>query len=724
MGMTDQSPLLFSRRRKVPVIYQLEAAECGLACLAMVCGYYGKHVGIFELRHSFRISTKGATVQSLVQAARSAGLLSRVLKVGMGSIHRLQLPAVLHWNLNHFVVLAERKGGKYLINDPARGAHWLDEEEVSKQFTGIAMELTPQEGFETRKRVPALTFSTLLRGVVGARGFFVQLALLSLVLQLLALVSPLAVRLIIDNAAMQGDSEFLLVLAAGLGIVILASIALTVLRSKLIVYFSNQFSYHVAVRVFAHMVALPVAYFQARSYGDIVMRYRAVEPIRDLITKAFIPAVLDGIMGILTLLVLFLLSPLLALIPAAAAAGLAAVYLASAASSRSFQEARTTTRAIDISRVLELVRSIETVKGFGKEDLTRGHWQNLHAQFINANINVDRLAARLATVKTSATLAEEGLVIVIGAAMILGGSLTVGTLLAFYLLNRFFIEKISQFTEQFLAFRDTSVQLDQLADITTAEPEQTASRSAGLQDVKGALSVDDVWFRYGDAEEWVLKGASFEVEPGEHLAIAGASGGGKTTLLKVASGLLMPTSGAVRLDGIPIARIDVASLREALLCVQQNDHLLTGTIAENISFFSPTLDWDRIVACAKMAYIYDEIMQFPMQFHTFVGDLQNSISGGQKQRICLARAFYQTPKVLGIDEGTSHLDPRAESAVTRTMSGLGITRITVAHRIETLRTADRILLIEDGKLRPVSLDEIKEIGNGRASRDRAFAGGG
>lgn len=681
-------------RSRLPVIVQAEAAECGLACLAMIASYHGHQTDLNALRRRFPVSLKGVTLRGLIQLAANLHLSCRAVRLELGQLNQLRFPAVLHWDLNHFVVLKSVSRRGLVVHDPASGVQSYSLEEASPHLSGVAVEITPAEGFaraDERTRLPLRAFWGHIQGAPHA---VAQILALSVVLELLVIAAPFYMQLTIDEVIARGDVDLLVVLALGFGLLAAISVLSTALRSHIVLLLQNTLHFQMGARLFGHLVRLPLSFFEKRHIGDVLSRFGSLEPIRNIMAEGLIIGFVDGLMAVATLVMIFVYSPLLAFVVVGAVVLYAAVRLALYPVLRSRSETAIQTRAQENSTFIETARSVQSLKLFNREEEREGQWLNRFADVVNANVRLGKARITFKTLNDTIFSLENVLIVFLGAKLVLGGSLTVGMLFAFMAYKRHFSEKMILLVEKAIEFRLLNLHLDRLADIALTPPER-GQEIPLVQDrlIKGGIELRDVCFRYAETEPLVLENVSLTIEPGAFVTIMGPSGGGKTTLVKVILGLLEPTTGEVLADGISLHVIGIRTYREQVGAVMQDDQLLSGSIADNISFFDPAFDHDHMVECARMARIHDEISAMPMAYNTLIGDMGSSLSGGQKQRVLLARALYKRPKMLVLDEGTAHLDVENERRINASLTDLAITRISVAHRPEMMAGADRIIEI-------------------------------
>lgn len=685
---------LFSRK-SLPVILQTEMTECGLACMAMIARYHGHDIDLNVLRRRHLVSMSGTSLGGLMKIAATLDFAPRPLRVELDQLHKVQTPAILHWDLNHFVVLKSVKGDKVKIIDPGIGQRVLSLSKVSKHFTGVAMELTPTAEFSAQDERLRPHLSLLWSRLVGLKRAVFQTLSLSVVLQLIILVSPFYLQLVVDGVLPSGDYGLLMGLALGFGGLAVLRAVSEAVRGWAILIYGNQMSLQMVGNVFRHMIRLPTRYFEKRHVGDIISRMGSTKPIQEALTQSVVSVLIDGVMAALMLVVMFFYSPFLFAIVLLSALLLITSTLIIYPHLRRTQEETIYAKAVENTHVIESIRANTTVKLFGREAEREASWRNLYSDFINANVDYGKY---LILQKFAETLINGlQIVIVVWAAAVLmmgdGNGFTLGMLVAFLAYRQYFTDAVSQLLQKGIEFRLLSLHLDRLSDIIFEEREAQRSESESTTDLKGHITLNDVSFRYAESDPWVLENRSLDIPAGQMVTLTGKSGGGKTTLMKLMLGLYAPDSGQLRIDGQSLSEIGLTNWRSQIGVVMQDDRLLSGTIADNISFFDPEMDMDRVQKAAQSAQIHETIARLPMNYLSVVGDMGSILSGGQKQRLLLARALYQNPKVLFLDEGTANLDTETEKAIVGVINNLEITRIIVAHRPAFIQASDIVITI-------------------------------
>ena len=690
---------LWSRSR-IRLARQTEMAECGLACLAMVAGYHGLDIDLGALRRRFEPSMRGTSLKSLMATADQIGLSPRAVKLALEDLGDLAMPAILHWNMNHFVVLERVKGGKALIHNPDGRSRWYGEAELSRHFTGVALELLPTDNFERADVRERLRLSQLWSRMRGLKRVLLQTLVLSLVLQAFTLASPYYMQIAIDRALPALDFSLLAVLAIGFGLFTLVNAAAELLRSFVLLTAGTTLSFGVTANIARKLLRLPIRWFEKRYVGDILSRFQSIAPIQQALTQGAVAAVLDGVFAAFALLVMFFYSGTLTLLALTAFALYALVRLVSFSFQREAQEAVIVTGGKVQSTLIESLAGISVIRLFSHETIRHALWQSRFTESMNASVRLARVGI-WQTVANGLIFGLETIFSVwFAISFVIDGGFSLGMVFAYMAYKTQFLTRVGSLIDQIVAFRMLGLHLERLSDIALAEEDPSfAASGEGHGPFAGGIALKDVAYRYAPADPEVLKGIDLEVAPGEHVAITGPSGGGKSTLAKVILGLVEPDSGELLVDGVPLARFGHKAYHGQVAAVLQDDHLFAGSLADNIALFDESPDMARILEAASAAAIHDDIVAMPMGYETLVGDMGSTLSGGQKQRVLLARALYRRPVLLVMDEGTSHLDAALEARVNDAISALGITRIIIAHRRETISRADRVLVLEAGRIR-------------------------
>ncbi|WP_449043915.1 peptidase domain-containing ABC transporter [Paracoccus versutus] len=682
-----------------PVILQSEAAECGLACLAMVAGHHGHRMDLPAIRRRFSASMKGTTLKDLAGIGEALHLATRALRLDLEDLSRLRLPCVLHWDHNHFVVLTRVGARGITIHDPAIGRRKVPMAEVSRKFTGIALEAWPTDGFARRDETVRISILDMIRRTRGIGAAVAQVLAVSLLLEITVIAMPIGFQLILDEVVVAADRDLLTILVIALAFLLILQVAASFARSWITLLTGSGLALQWKVGLFDHLMRLPLAYYEKRHVGDIVSRFRSLDSIQRTVTASAVTALLDGVMSLALIAMMWLYGGWLLWLALLGVGLYAVLRLSTWGIYRRMSEEAIVHAAQENTHFMESVRGIGSVKVLNLESRRQGPWINHLVERLNAELRVQKFDVYFRSGAASIFGIDRLLIIYFGVMAIIDSAMTVGMFVAFLAYKDQFADRINSFIDTVLQFRMLALHGERIADIAMAEPEEEARRplAAPPPSAKPArLEMREVRFRYADNDPEVLKGIGLRIEAGECVGIAGPSGAGKTTLLKVLAGLARPGSGQVLIDGVPLDAIGLAAYRSRVGCVLQEDRLFAGSIIDNITGFASQVSAEDLERAAGMAAIHDEIRAMPMGYETLVGDMGSTLSGGQKQRIVLARALYRRPSVLLMDEATSHLDSTNEEIINLAIRRLGMTRIVIAHRETTLAMTDRIIRIDGG----------------------------
>jgi ATP-binding cassette subfamily B protein RaxB len=679
---------------------QTEASECGLASLAMSASMLGADIDLPSLRQKYAVSSRGLSLKELVDIAGSMGLGCRSVRCEVEELGELRTPAILHWGLNHYVVLCGvRRSGSVTIFDPAVGRLQITRTELSKRFTGIAAEISAMPNFRKKRERSPLQLFSLIQWSPNLRLALLQVLILSLILQIYILASPFYTQLAIDEAVLKGDVDLLTSLVVGFGAFAIFNAGADTLRAIVLQRVTSLLSWEMTHRLYHHLIRLPLAWFQRRRLADVLTRFQSLDPVKALIVNGLIGGLVDGVMAVTTLAMMVVYSPALTLVALSSVTIYVALRLIGVPIMLRFAGKALVASIAENSKRIETLRAIQTIKAMDGESLRENDWVNRLADSIRANQTSAFAGLTFSGLHKLFDSLAMILIVFLCARDIIEGHMTVGVFYAFIAYQTQFLARSYSFFEQIVSWRMLDLYLFRLADIVITPVEPGIEKSAvGLPSVSGKIELDKVGFRYSAQDPQVLSDISLSIEPGEFVAIVGRSGAGKSTLLKIIGALYPPSAGEVRLDGVPYAFLGPRAVRRAIGVVLQDDELLSGSIARNVAFFDEQIDIERVWRCLRLAAIDEEIQQMPMRAETMIGDMGSTLSGGQKQRLFLARALYRQPKILVLDEATSHLDQQCENTINETLRGLSVTRIIAAHRPETIAAADRVLRLDSSRL--------------------------
>ncbi len=704
--------LNFKWFNRLPLIRQSQAAECGLACLGMIANYHGHEIDMIILRRQFSTSLKGATLSDVIGIAQQLNMSSRALRVDLEELSKLRTPCILHWELNHFVVLKKVRGNKITLHDPARGIREVTFKEASETFTGVALELVPSSTFEVKEEKTRISMRKLVGSVTGVKSAFVQVLILSIALELFGVLSPFFMQWVMDMVLVSADYSLLTLLGVGFMMIALFQTVISALRSWVMSWFSSQLSVQWTINVCHHMLKLPLDWFESRHVGDILSRYGSLNTIQSTLTTRFISTVLDGVMSIVTVVMLFIYNDKLAWLVIGLFTVYALLRFMAYDPVRRANEEQIISSARTQSSLLETLRGIQAVKTNNKQVPRLSAYMNLMVDSTNKGIVIQKLNILFGSAQGLLTSVGRVALVWLAALQVLDGNFSAGMLTAFISFSDQFMSRGAGLINAIIDFRMLRMHGERLADIVLSETEASSEASPSLvhrpdeEQAAQDIVLTDIKFRYGSTEAWVIDGANLTIRAGESIAIVGPSGQGKTTFAKVILGLLHPESGSITVGGMDITQTGLSHHRDRIGCVMQDDILFSGSISENISFFDNEPDHAKISRVARLAQIHGDIMKMPMNYQSLVGDMGSFLSGGQLQRILLARALYRDPQILVLDEATSHLDITNEAKINNSIKSMNITRIIIAHRPETIRSADKIVMMHNGKLSEVTAEQL------------------
>lgn len=681
--------LRFGFRRKLPVYFQAERAECGYACLAMISTQLGSDLDVAELRRRYPCSQKGSTATELIDVASQLGMTCRALRLEVAELELLALPAILHWDMQHFVVLAEARKGRYVIHDPARGRLTLTEKQVGESFTGIAIEVGRSERFTRQKSSKPLTLFDFVSVFKGLKSNLSYLILVGLVLEALALLPPMATQYVVDDAVVSLNTELITLVGIGLGVILITQVLIGAFQSWATTVLSTRIGLHLVTSIFTHLSSLRLEYFEKRSMGDIVTRFDSVTALQRLLAAGFIQATLDAILVVGTFAMICLYSLKFAAISLVACALYLGIRILLVRSLYRFSDQQLANIAKRESAFLETIRAIQSIKIYGKQADRVGVWHNAVIDEQNANLHLSRMTLGFNTANKLLFGADNLLFLSLAANDIIAGTFSLGMFFALSADKGQFSSRTASLIDKYFEFRLLRVHLRRIGEIVNEPSEPSRSSMPMPQDLEPTIEVKGVGFRYSRTDPFVFRQVNLSLGRGETVGLIGPSGCGKSTLIKLLTGLLEPTEGQVLIGGTPLSQIRDQVLGSFMTVVMQGDSLLSGTVLENISFFDRRVDFDHAMRCAIIAGIHDDVVNMPMGYQTLLGDMGSILSGGQKQRLLLARALYPKPKILILDEATASVDILSERAINEHLQRLNITRLVISHRKETVMTTDR-----------------------------------
>lgn len=686
-----------SSRRSVPFVQQLEAADCGAACLAMVLAYHGHEVPLSELRDAVGVGIDGIGAERLLEVARRYGLAGRALRAGIAHLRALPRGTILHWQFCHYVVLDEVSETSIRIVDPAVGRRQVPWALIDEKFTGAALTFDKTERFVPRRQRKS-RLMPYLRRLFADRGLLFRVLAMTATLQALAMAVPAVTGVVVDGVVPRRDFDLLWIVAAGSALAVVFSLLSALVRGHLLVSLRTRLDMSMTADFMSHLSTLPCSYFQCRSTGDLMMRVNSNAAVREFLTSEVVTSLLDGLMVAIYLVAILFISWSMALI--ALVLGLVRVVLILAVHGRlrELMANQLDARAQCQSYLAQMLAGIETLKSAGAEGRAVEHWSNLYTRELNEASMRGWLESTARSVLRAFDLLSPLLLLSWGAFLVLSGDLTLGRMLALNAFAIAFFTPLSMLANSGLQLSMLGGHLDRMDDVLEAEPEQDPSRALGTPRLYGRISLRDVSFGYRRGGPLAIEAATLDIAPGTTVAIVGPSGCGKSTLARILLGLQRPQGGSVSFDDQDIAHLDLIGLRRQIGIVPQDPYFFAASVRSNIALGDPGAPLHRVVEAARLAKIHGHIMRLPMQYDTVLADRGATLSGGQRQRIALARALLRRPAILLLDEATSALDAETEESVTRNLERLRCTKIVIAHRLSTIANADMIVVLENGRI--------------------------
>ncbi|WP_107669136.1 ABC transporter transmembrane domain-containing protein [Cyanothece sp. BG0011] len=684
-----------------PFIEQQSAADCGATCLAMISQYWGKRLNLNFLRDLTGVGRSGASLKNLAKAAEKLGYQARPVRASLNRLIEEKNPWIAHWQGDHYVVVYRVKGDRLLIADPAQGKRLMPRQEFITGWTGYALLLDPTEGLNqvpTEKR----SLGRFLKLLLPYRSLGLQVILASLLIQIFGLVTPLFTQIILDKVVVNKSLTTLNVFALGVLLFGIWSVLLSGVRQYLLSYLSNRLDLTMIGGFINHALLLPLKFFESRHVGDIITRVNENQKIQRFLLNQVVLAWLDFLMGFvylglmlyynwrLTLLIVALIPPIMALT-------LAATPLLRKVSRDVFNRS-----AEQNSALVETITGVATVKATATEKELRWRWEDRLTSYLNARFRSQKLGINLQAASGLINSVGSTALLWYGATLVIQDQLTIGQFVAFNMMIGKVLNPVLSLANLWDELQEVLISVERLNDIFDSQPEEIPGQPRlQLPPIKGQIKFDRVTFRYdADEERNTLENISFEVQPGDTIAIVGRSGSGKTTLVKLLQGLYPPETGTIYIDEHDLNHISPQSLRSQLGVVPQECFLFSGTIFENITLYRPEFTLEQVVKAAQLAEAHAFIQSMPLGYNTKVGERGTNLSGGQRQRIAIARALLGKPPILILDEATSSLDTESERRFQENLSRLSRDRTTfiIAHRLSTVRNADCILVLERGLL--------------------------
>jgi ATP-binding cassette subfamily B protein len=682
-------------------VEQAEEMDCGAACLAMICRHYGLNMTLGKLRELANVTTSGATLDSLARAGESLGFTTRGVQCTLESLRGFEMPFIAHWEGYHYIIIYGVSKENVWVADPALGFRKMTVGEFERGWSGTCLLFTPGQDLTEKavSRSPWLRFVGYLKPY---KKILLHLFLATFVIQVLGVIPPLIIQNILDGVIVHQNVSLLHVLIGGLIISSLFTQLMTTIRAYLANFMVRNMDFAMMSQFFKHTFSLPFGFFAKRKTGDVFARFQENHTIRAFLTESTVSTVLNLLMIFIYFTIMFLYNVKLTLLLIAFVIPM--MVLTVVATPRIKHNARETFAAGTDARsyLMEALGGVETVKGMGIERAVRLKWEKKYAKSLEVQYKSQRFNIAVGLCSQLLNAATTIGVLWVGANLVLARELSIGQLIAFNAFMGSVLSPLMGLINLWSLLNDAGVAMERLGDVLDIEPEQKPEdmqQRVMLPDLQGDISFNGVYFRYGDGDApYVLENISFDIKPGELIAVVGRSGSGKTTLAKLLVGFYAPSEGKMTVDGYDINVIDKGFFRAQIGYVMQSNLLFSGTISENIASGDEAPDRRRIEEVAKMADAHAFIVKLPLGYEQVVGERGVGLSGGQIQRLCIARALYHDPRLLVFDEATSALDTQSESNILGNMQEIlkGRTAVIIAHRLSTIMRADKILVLYEG----------------------------
>jgi ATP-binding cassette subfamily B protein len=685
-----------NRRVTVPYVAQLTPTDCGVACLTAVLRLHRRHLPVHKVRAALAGGRNGVNAKAILVAARTMGLRARGVAITPDKLAFLPPGSILHWELNHFIVFEGVTSRGMAVMDPARGRREIEHADIEAGLSGVALVLEPGEGFIRVKRNSKLRWARYRAWLFSTRDTWGRLVLTSLVLQILAMSMPGMMGAVVDKVVPRADNDLLVLIACAFLSVAAFHFLTTFLRSRLLLQLRTEVETRMSFDFVHHLFGLPFRFFQERSAGDLAMRMSSQSAIREILTTGSLSAMLDGVLVIGYFAVLVSAAPKIALIAIVLAilqGGLCILY---ARQSRSLAMEGLSAQARLEGYQVELLHGIEPLKAMAGGERAIGRWEDLYVESLNRTLARGALEGTFSSLLGAVRFAGPVVILLQGAALVLDGSLPLGTMLGLSALASGFLEPVSNLVSTGLKLTQLEGFIGRIEDVLDT-PMESSQPARGTR-ITGNIRVQDVGFHYASEPKPALEDVSLSVDAGECIAIVGSSGSGKSTLARIIAGLYEPDRGSVFIDDIDTRGLPRDDLRAALGVVTQDTRLFAGSLRDNVTMFDETIPLEVVAEACAAAALDVDIAAMPMGYDTVLADGGSSISGGQRQRLALARALVRKPKILVLDEATSALDTVTEQRVQACLHALGCTRIVVAHRLSTVVSADKIVVMVQGKV--------------------------
>jgi len=705
-NMTGNERVSFRKKKKsihwFPVIMQHDATDCGAACLASICHYYGKRVSQSYLRDITNITVDGSSMLSVAEAAERMGFFTRGVNLDFKGLEEVLLPAICHWGGYHWVVVYAIKDQTVYVADPGKGKVKLPIPEFEKYWTRATLLVDPSHSF-SKNPIGKTSFRQFFPFILEYKKLIIEIFFVTLILTLFGLASPFFTQTIIDEILVHHDKDLLHVMLIGMIILFVFQTLLTIIRSYLTFHVSSRVNLKLFVNFFQYLCSLPLIFFKSRRIGDITARFSENRKIQKFLMGNSINLMIDIMTMAIYFFVMFHYSALLTIIFICFISMMVLVTFFVTPKLKRMTNDIFEASADQQSQLIETLHGIETIKSMALEIPRRWTWEKKYIKQLHCRYRHFKWETVLGVANNSLSFASTITLLYSGALLVADGKMTIGQLMAFNGLTGAILGPLNKLIGLWDEIQEIKVALERLGDVFNSSPEDSKEMGTRvpLKRLDGMIEFEDVSFQYGKGDApFVLRNITFSVYPGQKIAIVGRSGSGKSTLVKMIPKLLKPTSGKIRIDGININNLDTNMIRSNIGFILQDSYIFSGSIIDNIVMNRQWVSYEMVVEAAKLSSAHDFITKFPHGYQTMIGDKGISLSGGQKQRVSIARQMVSNPKILILDEATSSLDSETEKLIQANLQDIlkRKTAIIIAHRLSTIKNADMIIVLDEGRI--------------------------
>jgi ATP-binding cassette, subfamily B, bacterial CvaB/MchF/RaxB len=695
-------------RRRLPIILQDSNGECGLACLAMIGQWYGHRMDLVSLRATYPTTRRGLSLANLALVADQLNFDVRGYRVDtLDELKRVRLPAILHWDGNHFVVLKSVRGGRFVIHNPAAGVRTLTREDVEASYSGFILELQPSEAFRVIVKEKRYPLARILELTHGLKTSLMQIICVAIIASLVSMTLPLFVEAALDSVLPQNDLDLLGALAIGLLLVSLTTALADWLKKRIVANAGGAFFAQLTRNAVGQMFRLPLRYFEGRHPGDIVTRLESIDFIRSIVTTTFVSAAVDLVMIVFSGAIMFLYAPTLALIVSSIFLVVIAIRLLLYPRMRRQGAAALKARSEERSKMIDSLRAIASLKTANATVPAAARWYDSFVRFVNASFQTQLTEANAVVLVEIVTGIGTAATLYLGVAAVLKTELTVGMLYAFFTYRTMFFDRVDNLVTTMTQISMLGANMSRLSDFLEIDPEPVNRMVE--RHIRSGVSLNQVSYRAGFADKPILDTINLEVAvgSGQTITILGPSGSGKTTLLKVMAGLYEPSDGEFAVDGTPLGEWGLGAYRRNIGLLLGADKLVHGSIAENITAFSFEPDLPKVHAALRLAFLSEIVAELPRGVETVVSEENGVLSSGQRRRLMLARALYNDPPLLLLDEITANLDNHTAGVILHNLATHPATKVITSHDLQVVAMSDRIFRMEAGVLTEIDKSTLR-----------------